>query len=213
MGGATVFSNPSHLLSCKALLKPTYPPGSRHPAYHTTNPLLLLARLAITDEASPFALRSTRNRPRSHGRWPPRRMRMATPGQARLLLVRASPCPRLMRGPSRYHELFAASTRFSVVSWVGPAGCLSTGELVGGGRRGSWSWNGPRGWMSARMRWWPASGSLTCRRGSGSGTSPPGGPHLPDVHLQLGDSGGLAADRGRHPSGDGGPGQDWKPCW
>src|SRR5512133_1931660 len=61
-------------------------------------------------------------RPRSHGRWPPRRMRMAMPGQARLSLVRASPCPRLMRGPSRHHELFAASTRFSVVSSVGPAG-------------------------------------------------------------------------------------------
>src|SRR5512133_1503654 len=74
-------------------------------------------------------------RPRSHGRWPPRRMRMATPGQARLSLVRASSCPGLMRGPSRHHELFAASTRFSVVSSVGPAGCLSTGELVGGGRR------------------------------------------------------------------------------
>jgi hypothetical protein len=79
-------------------------------------------RLAITDEASPFALRSTRNRLRSHGRWPPRRMRMATPGQARLSLVRASPCLRLMRGPSRHHELFAASTRFSIVSSVGPAG-------------------------------------------------------------------------------------------
>jgi hypothetical protein len=49
-------------------------------------------------------------------------MRMATPGQARLSLVRASPCPRLMRGPSRHHELFAASTRFSIVSSVGPAG-------------------------------------------------------------------------------------------
>src|SRR6266567_2526617 len=49
-------------------------------------------------------------------------MRMATPGQARLTLVRASPCLRLMRGPSRHHELFAASTRFSVVSSVGPAG-------------------------------------------------------------------------------------------
>jgi hypothetical protein len=61
-------------------------------------------------------------RPRSHGRWPPRRMRMATPGQARLSLVRVSPCPRLMRGPSRHHELFAASTRFSIVSSVGPAG-------------------------------------------------------------------------------------------
>src|SRR3982751_6598534 len=61
-------------------------------------------------------------RPRSHGRWPPRRMRMAMPGQARLSLVRASPCPRLMRGPSRHHELFAVSTRFSIVSSVGPAG-------------------------------------------------------------------------------------------
>jgi hypothetical protein len=61
-------------------------------------------------------------RPRSHGRWPPRQMSMATPGQARLSLVRASPCPRLMRGPSRHHELFAASTRFSIVSSVGPAG-------------------------------------------------------------------------------------------
>src|SRR5437867_8080704 len=67
-------------------------------------------------------LRSSRNRPRSHGRWPPRRMRMATPGQARRSLVRVSPCPRLMRGPSRHHELFAASTRFSIVSSVGPAG-------------------------------------------------------------------------------------------
>jgi len=47
---------------------------------------------------------------------------MATPGQARLTLVRASPCLRLMRGPSWHHELFAASTRFSVVSSVGPAG-------------------------------------------------------------------------------------------
>src|SRR5512133_2431524 len=59
---------------------------------------------------------------RSHGRRPPRRMRMAAPGQARLSLVRASPCLRLMRGPSRHHELFAASTRFSIVSSVGPAG-------------------------------------------------------------------------------------------
>jgi hypothetical protein len=49
-------------------------------------------------------------------------MRMATPGQARLSLVGVSPCLRLMRGPSRHHELFAASTRFSIVSSVGPAG-------------------------------------------------------------------------------------------
>src|SRR5215207_9004796 len=74
--------------------------------------------LAITLDRQPPALLSTRNRPRSHGCWPPRRMRMATPGQARLSLVHASPCPRLLRGPSRHQELFAASTRFSIVSSV-----------------------------------------------------------------------------------------------
>src|SRR5512132_3518796 len=76
----------------------------------------------MTLRRSLYPLPSTRNHPRSHGRWPPRRMRMAMPGQARLSLVRASPCPRLMRGPSRHHELFAARTRFSIVSSVGPAG-------------------------------------------------------------------------------------------
>jgi hypothetical protein len=60
---------------------------------------------------------------------------MATPGQARLSLVRVSPGLRLMRGPSRHHELFAASTRFSIVSSVGPAGRTSTGDPVGGDRR------------------------------------------------------------------------------
>jgi hypothetical protein len=99
-------------------------------------------------------------RPRSHGRWPPRGMRMATPGQARLSLVHASPCPRLMRGPSRHHELFAASTRFSIVSSVGPAGRHQHRRSGRRWQRWSWSWNGPRRWMSARMRWWPASASL-----------------------------------------------------
>src|SRR4030095_13713806 len=49
-------------------------------------------------------------------------MRMATPGQARLSLVRASPCLRLMQGPSRHHELFAARTSVSIVYSVCPAG-------------------------------------------------------------------------------------------
>src|SRR6266536_2933145 len=47
------------------------------------------------------------------------------PGQARLSLVRESPLFRLMRGPSRHRELFAASTTFSIVDSVGPAGHLT----------------------------------------------------------------------------------------
>jgi hypothetical protein len=118
--------------------------------------------LAITDEASPLALRSTRNRLRSHGRWPPRRMSMATPGQARRSLVRASPCLRLMRGPSRHHDLVAASTPVSIVSSVGPAGRHQhrrSGMEVAGGR--GCSWNGPRRPRSARTRWGLPSASLT----------------------------------------------------
>jgi hypothetical protein len=42
------------------------------------------------------------------------------PGQARLSLVQQSPIYRLMRGPSRHHELFALSTIFSIVDSVGP---------------------------------------------------------------------------------------------
>jgi hypothetical protein len=159
----------------------------------------------ITDEGLCRVLRSTRDRLRSHGCWPPRRMRMATPGQARLCLVRASPCPRLMRGPSRHHELLAASTRFSIVSSVGPAGRQQhrrparRWQAVGadrGTRRGPGLWQGRGGGLP--------SASLTLPAGVGSGTTPPGGPHLPDVHLQPGDPGGLAAGRGRHPGGDGG---------
>ena len=83
---------------------------------------------------------------------------MATPGQARLSLVHASPCPRLMGGPSRHHELFAASTRFSIVSSVGPAGRYQYRRAGRRWQRWSWSWNGPRRWMSARSRWWPPIG-------------------------------------------------------
>src|SRR6266511_3269333 len=43
-------------------------------------------------------------------------------GQARAFLVRTSPSQRLTRGPSRHHELFAASTPFSIAFSVGPAG-------------------------------------------------------------------------------------------
>jgi hypothetical protein len=39
-----------------------------------------------------------------------------------------------MRGPSRHQELFAASTRFSIVSSVALPGAISTGDPVGGGR-------------------------------------------------------------------------------
>jgi hypothetical protein len=106
-------------------------------------------------------------------------------------------------------------------------GATSTGDPVGGGSGRGWSWNRPRRWMSARMRWWPpirvpdAAGV-----GRGRGRRHPGGPHLPEVHLQPGDPGGLAAGRGRHPGGDGGhrpaagsrSGRCWKSagwscCW
>src|SRR5829696_9295219 len=60
-----------------------------------------------------------------------------------------------MRGPSRHHELFAASTRFSIVSSVGPAGRHQYRRSGRRWQRWSWSWNGPRRWMSARSRWWP----------------------------------------------------------
>jgi hypothetical protein len=39
--------------------------------------------------------------------------------------------------------------------------------------------------MSARTRWWPASASLTLAGGSGSETTPPGGPHLPTFTSSL----------------------------
>jgi hypothetical protein len=81
---------------------------------------------------------------------------MATPGQARRSLVRASPCLRLMRGPSRHHDLVAASTPVSIVSSVGPAGRHQhrrSGMEVAGGR--GCSWNGPRRPRSARTRWGP----------------------------------------------------------
>jgi hypothetical protein len=135
-------------------------------------------------------------------------MRMATPGQARLSLVRASPCPRLMRGPSRHHELFAVSTRFSVVSSVGPAGRHQP-------RRSGRRWQAVGAGRGTGR-------SAGCRQGRGGGlpsaslTRPPrvgvGGdaarsPHLPDVHLRLGDPGGLAAGRGRQEGGDGATGQ------
>jgi hypothetical protein len=158
----------------------------------------------MTLDREPLALRSTRNRPRCHGRWPPRGMRMATPGQARRSLVRASPCPRLMRGPSRHHELFAVSMRFSVVSSVGPAGLHQY-------RRAGRRWQAVElvveraAALDVGKEQVVASRPRPCRRGrSGSRASPPGGPHLPDVHLRLGDPGGLAAGGGRQEGGDGG---------
>jgi hypothetical protein len=125
--------NASH---CKPPAAPKRPPkrSQTAPAPACAYPAL---RLAITDEASPLALRSTRNRPRSHGRWPPRRMRMATPGQARLSLVRASPCPRLMRGPSRHHELLLRARVSASFPRLALPGAISTGELVGGGSGGA----------------------------------------------------------------------------
>ena len=58
-----------------------------------------------------------------HGLRPPREMRMVVaPGKARLSLVQVSPWFRLMRGPSRYHEVCSAKTSISVVDSVGPAG-------------------------------------------------------------------------------------------
>jgi hypothetical protein len=129
---------------------------------------------------------------------------MATPGQARPSLVRASPCPRLMRGPSRHHELSAASTRFSVVPRLALPGATSTGDPVGGGRRSGLVVERAAA-LDVGKEQVVASRPRPCRRGrSGSRASPPGGPHLPDVHLQPGDPGGLAAGRGRHPGGDGG---------
>jgi hypothetical protein len=62
--GTTASSNASHLLGCKSLLKPTHPSQPFTPLPRN-QPLLPLALLAITDEASPLALRSTRNRPRT----------------------------------------------------------------------------------------------------------------------------------------------------
>src|SRR6266704_1906082 len=123
-------------------------------------------------------------------------MRIVVPGQARLSLVRVSPLIRLTRGPSRHHELFAASTRFSVVDSVGPAGRHPrAGGGVDGGAAGS------------------ALRRVGCREGRGGGLrararrargTQPGGADVPDVHLGSGGAGGLAGRRGGHPGGDGG---------
>src|SRR6266511_3146002 len=66
------------------------------------------------------------------------------PGQARLSLVRESPLFRLMRGPSRHRELFAASTTFSIVDSVGPAGHL-TNTTFSAGLAALGDWLGDQG--------------------------------------------------------------------
>jgi hypothetical protein len=77
------------------------------------------------------------------------------PGQARLFLVQSSPSTRLTLGPSRHRELFAASTPFSIVDSVGPAGHHRNNRQ---NRRWwcGWKWSrrGARVSMSARTRWW-----------------------------------------------------------
>jgi hypothetical protein len=163
---------------------------------------------------------------RSHGRWPPRRMRMATPGQARRSLVRESPLIRLTRGlPGTTNCCCEHAFQRRFFGWpcrAPPA--QATGEEVAGGGVDRGTRRGP-GCRQGRGGGLP-SASLTLPARVGSGTTPPGGPHLPDVHLQPGGPGRLAAGRGRHPGGDGGDGPaagspsgrcwrsaGWSCCW
>src|SRR5215218_1630091 len=90
----------------------------------------------------------------------------------------------------------AVSTRFSVVSSVGPAGRHPNGKGgVDGGAAGR------------------AVRRVGCRQGRGGGLcagprrawwTSPGGADVPDLHLRVGGAGWVAGRRGRHPGGDGG---------
>jgi hypothetical protein len=96
----------------------------------------------------------------------------------------------------------AVRTRFSVVDSVGPAG---RHQHRRSGRR----------WQAVELLVERAAALdvgkdevVACIRvpdaaGGGSGVTPPGGPHLPDVHLEPGGTGRLAAGRGHQPGRDG----------
>src|SRR6266566_1824976 len=121
-------------------------------------------------------------------------MRMATPGHARLTLVRASPCLRLMRGlPGTTNCLLRARVSASFPRLALP-GATSTGDPVGGGRRWSCSWNAPRRWMSARTRWWPASAYPTFTSSLGALADWLAAEGVTQVVMEA-------------------TGQYWKPCW